>query len=324
MKKLLFGLSVMVIITFLVLSFKPQKKHIPATLSSLGSETPWRAAYVLDQNCGSCHALDPSKPHTIAPSFAEIKAAYKKHSPDEEGFKNRMVGFLKSPSAEQALLQEAVQEFGIMPNLGLSTADYEAIAAYMFDTNMESAAWYDEIFLPQLKQWNESQKGQEVDYLSLGKDLSSSTKVVIGKNLIGAINTLGTEGAVDFCNERAIPLTDSMATVLQASIKRVSDKNRNALNKANPQELQYMLEAKKELRENGVIRPISHDKGDKVVAYYPIITNDMCLQCHGKPQEDIKAAVLEMIQQKYPNDQATGYGAGELRGIWVVEMMKEL
>jgi hypothetical protein len=54
-------------------------------------------------------------------------------------------------------------------------------------------------------------------------------------------------------------------------------------------------------------------------AYYPILTDEMCLQCHGKAGSDIKKEVLEMITKKYPADSATGFSKGELRGIWVVE-----
>jgi hypothetical protein len=41
-----------------------------------------------------------------------------------------------------------------------------------------------------------------------------------------------------------------------------------------------------------------------------------CLQCHGKPKQDIEAATLKTIQRKYRFDKATGYAMGELRGTW--------
>ena len=60
----------------------------------------------------------------------------------------------------------------------------------------------------------------------------------------------------------------------------------------------------------------------KMVGYYPIVTNQMCLQCHGKAYKDINDATLNKINKLYPNDQATGYLENELRGIFVVEMNK--
>ena len=53
--------------------------------------------------------------------------------------------------------------------------------------------------------------------------------------------------------------------------------------------------------------------------YYPIVTNAMCMQCHGKKDLQIKPETLAAIGEFYPEDKATGYGENELRGIWVVE-----
>jgi hypothetical protein len=50
------------------------------------------------------------------------------------------------------------------------------------------------------------------------------------------------------------------------------------------------------------------------------ITNDLCLNCHGEPGQDITAETLRAINTHYPEDKAIGYRANQLRGIWVVEM----
>jgi Protein of unknown function (DUF3365) len=60
-----------------------------------------------------------------------------------------------------------------------------------------------------------------------------------------------------------------------------------------------------------------------MTGYYPILTNAMCLQCHGKPNVDISITTLDKIHALYPDDRATGYVVNELRGLWVVEMDKK-
>ena len=62
---------------------------------------------------------------------------------------------------------------------------------------------------------------------------------------------------------------------------------------------------------------------DKMVGYYPIETNKMCLQCHGLPNTQILPATLTKLKHLYPTDKAIGYGENELRGIWVIEMNKK-
>lgn len=44
-----------------------------------------------------------------------------------------------------------------------------------------------------------------------------------------------------------------------------------------------------------------------------IPTQAMCLQCHGKPA-DISAGLKALLASEYPEDKATGYSVGEVRG----------
>ena len=157
-------------------------------------------------------------------------------------------------------------------------------------------------------------------YRDLGRKYASETQAVLGKNLMNAIQEDGPEYALEFCNVQAYPLTDSMATKLGAQISRVSDRPRNPENAATAGQLDYIREGKQLLAAGKKIEPLVQRKGDRVVALYPIVTNPMCLNCHGKPKEDINEATLAKIDELYPNDKARGYESNQLRGAWVVEM----
>lgn len=160
------------------------------------------------------------------------------------------------------------------------------------------------------------------DYLAEGMNIALRTKALLGKNLMSAIQTKGTDKALEFCNVKAIMLTDSMGVNLNARIRRVSDKIRNPENAANEDELSYIKSAKSAIEENMEAWPELHEYDDSMIGYYPIMTNAMCLQCHGKPTEDINEQTLAVISERYPNDKAINYLPNELRGIWVVEMDK--
>ena len=114
-----------------------------------------------------------------------------------------------------------------------------------------------------------------------------------------------------------------MATVFNATIKRVSDQPRNSSNQATPTELNYIRIMKDSLNRGVQPSPVIYELEGKVLGYYPILTNAMCLQCHGKPGIDIMPKTSSMLATLYPNDQATGYDINQLRGIWVVTMEKE-
>lgn len=157
-----------------------------------------------------------------------------------------------------------------------------------------------------------------VNASKIGKEYALETQKLLGKNLVGAIQKKGVLGALDFCNVQAIPLTDSIAKKHGTIIKRVSDRPRNIKNKANSVELAQIEHFKKRLEQEKEVEPVVISEGNKNKFYYPIITNAMCLQCHGTPNEEIAPATLSKLEGLYPDDKAIGYGPNEVRGIWSI------
>jgi len=158
------------------------------------------------------------------------------------------------------------------------------------------------------------------DMLKKGKQYALQTKATLGQNLFKAIKEYGADGAVEFCSEQAYPLTDSMGKHFGVQIKRVSDQPRNPKNSANESQLAYIKQSKQALAEGQTLKPQLQQVDNKQVAYYPILTNEMCLQCHGTAEKEIAVKTLQKLNERYPKDQARGYGTNELRGIWVVTM----
>jgi len=159
-----------------------------------------------------------------------------------------------------------------------------------------------------------------MDYEERGRKFAMGTKQALGSKLLASIQEFGPAGAVDFCHIHAMPITDSMATKYSASIKRVSDRPRNPANQANAEERAYIEALKGAKAQGEELPPLVVHKNGTVKAYYAIETNDMCLKCHGNKGAEIAADTWKVISEKYPNDQATGYSSGEVRGLFVVEM----
>lgn len=159
--------------------------------------------------------------------------------------------------------------------------------------------------------------------LEQGLNFVMQTQTVLAENLMTEISTQGTAQALAFCSAKAYTLTDSMALVLNIKIKRVSDKPRNPNNKANKQESIYITKSKELLAKGEKIKPEMTETKRKMVGYYPILTNQLCMQCHGNQDTDILSETLFQINKLYPNDKGIDYKINELRGIWVVEMNKK-
>lgn len=272
---------------------------------------------LVTNTCFTCHNPEATMDNRIAPPMFAVKNHY--NGMEEEAFVNAVVSFLEEPKEEKTMMPGALKKFGLMPPLSLSKEELNAVAYYLYHTELERPGWYADHFKAEQKRYFRPNSAADRSDIQIGKEAVLSTKSVLGKNLLNAINTHGAAGAVDFCNTRAIPLTDSMQQDLGMSIKRVSDQNRNPENVANSQEREYIIRTKEVMREGGKPQPKVFDIDGQKVAYYPIVTNDMCLKCHGKKGEDIDPETLKRIETLYPEDHATGYEANQLRGIWVVQ-----
>lgn len=142
--------------------------------------------------------------------------------------------------------------------------------------------------------------------------------------LSGALDQEGLEGAMAFCSEAAIPLTreiqDSLASGLP--LKRTTLRWRNPDNAPDEWEervLQY-LEALETLDPGSVPAELTARGPGETLRYYRTLrTAPMCLACHG-PEEELEEEVRELLRERYPADRATGYRAGELRGVIRVEL----
>lgn len=153
----------------------------------------------------------------------------------------------------------------------------------------------------------------------LGKKYASASKAALGKKLMAAITENGPDGAVEFCNINALSLTDSLSLAYGAKIRRITDKPRNPLNKASNRELMHIAYFKEKLVTGNALEPVLDlNKAGQVTFYSPIITNAMCLQCHGKPEVQIATSTLSRLDKLYPKDMAREYQENEVRGIWAI------
>lgn len=153
----------------------------------------------------------------------------------------------------------------------------------------------------------------------IGQQISSAAQQRLGKQLIQAIEKGGHVQAVSYCRIKATSITDSIGQKFNAKVSRVSDQRRNPRNAANDQEMAYISYYKQALKNNTDWEPIVITSNDSYTFYTPILTQPLCLNCHGDPQSDIEEETLARLQSEYPQDQALGYGLGEIRGMWKIE-----
>lgn len=281
------------------------------------SEADIKALGMLQRQCLGCHHPYRELPGQVATPLNQIRKEYLDRLDSKDQFIKGVSTFMVNPSSGISLMPEEVKKYGLMPKMNLPGEDLHQIAGYIYDFDPENPAWQEA--------WTtfKNQSGfrdLSVSYATLVLNIAGEAKAVLGKNLLSAIQQKDAAYAVEFCNTRAYPLTDSVAALYQARIKRVSDKPRNTMNRANETELAYILELKEKLAKGEKISPKIIERNGIVTGYHMIETVPMCLQCHGIPGKNILPETQNKIKSLYPYDEATGYAENQVRGIWVIEV----
>lgn len=147
------------------------------------------------------------------------------------------------------------------------------------------------------------------------KDFMSGLKSVLIENMKEG----GALQAVNVCSDTAADLAVKYSEAENVVVKRVSNKNRNDNNFPDVYEQKALSDFEKLLAEGRLNSETSKIEkviinGKYVVKYFkPIIVSAPCLNCHGT-ESQISEKVAQVLKQKYPNDKATGYKIGDMRG----------
>ncbi len=146
-----------------------------------------------------------------------------------------------------------------------------------------------------------------------------------GKTLLGelqkAIAAGGVASAIDVCHLVAPQIAADTSASRRMKIGRTSLRLRQPANRPDEWELRQLqsFEQRKAAGENpGSIEVGEYvgSGGTRIFRYMKAIpTGEVCLNCHGTAlAPDVKAK----LQQLYPEDAATGFKMGDLRGAFTI------
>jgi hypothetical protein len=142
------------------------------------------------------------------------------------------------------------------------------------------------------------------------------------KSLLGAVTQAmgqGIPAAIATCHTEAPALTVAVSRE-GAVVGRMTRKPRNPGNAVTGWQADALSQFEKLVAEGLPVAGQSFARRlpDGRVAYAePLVMAEVCLICHGSQLgDDVRAALAE----RYPDDQATGYALGELRGLAWAEL----
>ena len=141
------------------------------------------------------------------------------------------------------------------------------------------------------------------------------------KTLVNAIKNKGLVGAVEQCNIEAPIISQNLSTK-NLKVSRIASKNRNPENKATQEQEQVLKFFEQEIALGKSPKNLYKvvETQDSMQYLKPIVTGKVCLACHGS---NVSGELKAKIKKLYPNDLATGFEEGSLRGSFLVEKIKK-
>lgn len=156
---------------------------------------------------------------------------------------------------------------------------------------------------------------------SQARGLAGNLMLSLQGELFAAMKSGGPVKALEVCRSRAPQIAKAAAAGTPWKIGRTSARLRNPANAPDAWEAAKLEEFRKRLaggEEMAAIESweIVEADGQRTFRYAKAIgTTSPCLSCHGS---DLAPEVAAKLKELYPDDAATGFASGQLRGAFTV------
>lgn len=155
----------------------------------------------------------------------------------------------------------------------------------------------------------------EANLLEEARNVATSVPPRLLQVLQQEIERGGPAGAIAACRDFAPQIARKASEESGWAIRRVSLKNRNP--RAVPDDWERAVLEQFDQRAAAGASPAALETGAAVGNEYRYMkalpTQPLCLGCHGAEQ-DLDPAVRARLEELYPDDRATGYRVGDIRG----------
>jgi hypothetical protein len=156
----------------------------------------------------------------------------------------------------------------------------------------------------------------------LGENAINRLATTLVREVTNAMVKDGPEGALDVCHLKALPLTNGAIAGLPriTAVKRTSLKLRSSANAPDAAEQLVLDYIQKQLDYGDappalLVQRVEYPAGaPEWRVYKPLGVMPKCVACHGDAAGQSEA-LRAKLAKLYPADQASGYNAGEWRGL---------
>lgn len=161
-------------------------------------------------------------------------------------------------------------------------------------------------------------QSQEDPRIARSRELAMSLQQALAARLTATIASDGPIAAIEVCNTAAPEIAARISAEGEARVGRTSLKVRNARNAPDATARATLERFENDWARDKSAPPETFTTNTDGTARYmrAIPTQPLCVTCHGTSiAPDLAAA----IAARYPNDAATGFAVGDLRGAFLIE-----
>lgn len=155
----------------------------------------------------------------------------------------------------------------------------------------------------------------------IAKAAIKSLAGTLKNELQAAMQSGGPTAAIEICNTRAMPLTGEIADDYGLQLARVSLRNRNPANAPNTwqtavlQDFDRRAALGEDVNQLTWSETVNSGGRQEFRLMKAIPTGGVCLACHGTA---LSPEISRVLNELYPDDRATGFSEGDIRGAFVV------
>lgn len=168
---------------------------------------------------------------------------------------------------------------------------------------------------------NQSHSLEEFEHSATMKIKALATD--LKKELGASMQSGGPVAAINTCKIKAPEITGQLNSADNVQIKRTSLRLRNSKNVADDWEKKVLISFEEELSSGTAAKELTYS--EKITSanqttfrmMRAIPMQPVCLSCHGDIN-NMNKDLISALQQDYPNDLATGFSVGEIRGAFSV------
>lgn len=110
-----------------------------AAVEEQPDQTALGGKMLMEKNCFSCHNTQGTD-NMLAPPMQRVKDHYWSEDISKEEFVSAIADWCENPTEEHSQMPGARRKFGLMPKQQFDRKEVEAIAAYLFEHDVDASA----------------------------------------------------------------------------------------------------------------------------------------------------------------------------------------